>query len=138
MMKTCNACYGGPCTPKEIDACKSKDRNPTEKTTEDQLAEFVKRQGEKIEEQGKRIAALAADLDACVKECTELKAENSALTAQVERLRDGLKRLQYHWVNNDGDGEKYICAGCCEEQFMSCSPNCWLDALIKEGTPNDD
>jgi hypothetical protein len=44
-------------------------------TTEDQLAELMQRQAGKIEEQGKRILALAADLDACVKECTSLQSQ---------------------------------------------------------------
>lgn len=62
-------------------------------TTEDQLVDIVQRMGEKIEEQWRRIAALAGDLDACVKECTELEARNSTLTAQVERLMEGISTI---------------------------------------------
>lgn len=72
----------------------------------------------------------------------EQESENDALREKVERLREGLRKLQYYeiedWCGNpehyDANDEIHNmeCIGCGAPKCGPCNPDCWLSALLEE------
>lgn len=58
---------------------------------------------------------------------------------KIERLREGLRRLQYHLTPAKDESEipdypydEEVCIACDQKQTAGCHPTCWLAALLKE------